>query len=204
MAAFIPVPNVCQLESFYTSGGQQMENVFHLQQDTPFDLSRLEDACTDLETWINANWHGVASEDISWVGARATSLESDSAPSFEPTIAEPVDGTITSPILPLNCAAVISWKTALRGRSYRGRTYHVGLTESTVDNSTINSTMRGGLVTAYLALLAVFVADDLQPVIVSRYHDLAPRTTGVATAITSLACDDTVDSQRRRLPGRGR
>jgi hypothetical protein len=52
-----------------------------------------------------------------------------------------------------------------------------------------------------------YIADDLPDavhVVVSRYHLGAPRVTGIATpVITYLATDNNVDSQRRRLTGRG-
>jgi len=50
------------------------------------------------------------------------------------------------------------------------------------------------------------VADGLGAdwVVVSRFHDNAPRTAGVVSFINAATVvDATVDSQRRRLPGRG-
>jgi len=59
-------------------------------------------------------------------------------------------------------------------------------------------------VAAYDLLANLFIASGATWVIVSRFLDKAPRTTGISRTVSSVILVNLVaDSQRRRLPGRG-
>lgn len=200
---FIPCPETCRAEMFMVADGQKMENVFHFRDHVPFTVERLEDVSVLLQNWATTRWALVASEHCSVVGFKITSLQNATAPVYEPTIGEAIPGLVAQDMLPLNVAAVVSWKTALRGRSYRGRTYHTGIPVTFVSGSLLLPVVQGSLVTEYSALLAAAISNDFQMVVCSLIHDNAVRLEGVATEIISLAVDAPLDSQRRRLPGRG-
>jgi hypothetical protein len=75
-----------------------------------------------------------------------------------------------------------------------------------VTGNTLNAGYASDFVIAYNDLLpgGVFEPDGWRWVVLSRYTAGAPRAAGVAFAVTrALFTDLTVDSQRRRLPGRG-
>jgi len=118
----------------------------------------------------------------------------------------PSAGTSAVDPLPFNCAHCVSFRTANRGRSGRGRNYVMGLSDSEAAASAIQTTRLNLDVNAYAALVGAgtFVA-GLQFCVVSRYSGGAPRSVALIQPITSvLSVDATIDSQRRRLPGRGR
>ena len=50
---FVPVPNVAQFAMCYTQYGQKMQNVFHLEGDTPFDLAGLIAGAVPFMAWYN-------------------------------------------------------------------------------------------------------------------------------------------------------
>lgn len=116
----------------------------------------------------------------------------------------PLAGTGGSVQLPNNVTLCIKWTTENRGRSFRGRTYHVGLTESQVTDNEVVAVAMGQFTTAYGALLTDLATAGWPLVIASRYANNQPRITGVATLVTGFSIDPFIDSQRRRLPGRGR
>lgn len=49
--AFIPVANVGQFNMCFTLYGQQVQNVYHLLNDSPFDEVSLALACVVLRDW---------------------------------------------------------------------------------------------------------------------------------------------------------
>ena len=77
------------------------------------------------------------------------------APGIEYTAGMPLPGALDTPRLPMNVTVAVKWTTGMRGRSFRGRTYHVGLFDGCVQNDTVKPDTLGALVTGYTALLEV-------------------------------------------------
>jgi len=108
-------------------------------------------------------------------------------------------GTKAGDALPASAAAVATWRSGLTGRSNRGRTYFFGFQEQ----DTIGSFFTNGA----LATLGTLVADvknfsnGTGAVPVSKV--IPSRKKLLLTQVTSAFIDNIVDSQRRRLPGRG-
>jgi hypothetical protein len=120
-------------------------------------------------------------------------------------------GTMSTSASPNNVSLTVSFRTAMRGRSRRGRNYIAGLGISQIVGNNVVSGYADAFVTAYLALLPVAEALSCVWSVASRFSGVnpatgkpIPRTTGVTTPIiTAVIVDFVVDSQRRRLPGRG-
>jgi len=119
-----------------------------------------------------------------------------------------VAGIEASDELPPQSAAVISWRTATKGRSFRGRSYYPGLCEFHQANGTLTNTCHTNLVTIVTQMLAVYGPGGSdthwQFVVISRRHLGAPRTPPIGTAVVSGLVDTIVRSQRRRQVGVGR
>jgi hypothetical protein len=101
----------------------------------------------------------------------------------------------------------VSFRSALSGRSFRGRNYIPCLTNSQVTGNLIDVSWQGDIINAYAELL--FGGGALPAgwvwVVVSRFTNNLPRVTGIFSEVFSVLVTDTiVDSQRRRLPGRGK
>jgi hypothetical protein len=123
----------------------------------------------------------------------------------------PAFGDLNDAPLPNNVTLTVSFRTANRGRSFRGRNYVVGLGETQVAGNTVAPSVITAFDGIYSQLLASPVAAIATWVVVSRFSGVdpvtkepIPRVTGIATPITSVTVvDNVVDSQRRRLPKRG-
>jgi hypothetical protein len=80
----------------------------------------------------------------------------------------------------------------------------LGLTENDVAGNQLNSIVQAAFVAAYEELLDPAVITVGEWSVASRFTNNEPRTTGISAPVTAVqATDNIVDSQRRRLPGRG-
>jgi len=110
----------------------------------------------------------------------------------------PNAGVMTGDSTPANCAIVISKRTGLTGRRNHGRMYIPGFSDTQVLGSTFQSTFLILLNALPVAMLAYNGTGTLPgKFAIASIRDLAMKT------ITAYAVDGIVDSQRRRLPGRG-
>lgn len=202
--AFVPVPNVCQLELVFGFSGQVVEWVFHYAGDFDPPEQMLTDVATNACSQWQSAFIGITSNAMTLMKAKATDLSQQNAPGVEVAPTGSATGTKNEQALPTNTAAIVSLKTAYRGRSYRGRKYLCGLCEDQVNVNTLAANYKTALATAFDYFM--FLDTSTGPVglvVVSRYHNGAPRAVGVSTPVTNFIIQDTVGTQRRRLPGRG-
>lgn len=202
--AFVPVPNTASLEYIYTWDGQVVQNVLHYGSASLIDTAALNGLTTAALSWWSANLRASISSACSLIAVRATDLTTQTGPVVEDTTGLPLAGTGASSAQPNNVTVAIKLITANRGRSFRGRVYHVGLPGTAVNANEITSTIRTNLRNAYLAALTLSTSPTWTFVVASKFTNNAPRTEGLATPVTDISVNPTVDSQRRRLPERGR
>jgi len=201
---FIPVPNTVQVELLYLWDGQECANVLHYGQPGLTSITDMEEAGSILVAWWDASMQTLVPSTLSLTQIKLTDLNDESAPVVEYTTGLPLAGQHASPSLPNNVSVTITKRTLLRGRSFRGRIYHPGLVEGVVTNNQVLGTHMTNLINAYEEILNLAVtAEEWNMVVVSRYADNAPRVEGISTDVIALSSDGIVDSQRRRLPGRG-
>jgi len=203
---FIPVENVALAEIRCLIDQQHVENTLYFLLSAGWDEGTLTELGVALIEWWTDHIKPLVSSNLVLKEVVCTDLTSDTAPSMTSTPVLATTGDDSAEMLPLNCSLSVSFRTAGRGRSSRGRNYVVGLTGDAVDSNEANATFVDGITAAYQALSFGGSFDlDATWVVVSRFHDNAPRTAGVATPVSAVVVvDNVIDSQRRRLPGRGR
>lgn len=201
---FVPVPDVLQYNLRLTCAGQQIENVLHFS----YAGSDFATAAADLYPLVRDELWALLrvqlSNQISNTASYLTDQSSDSGPvaTFGPFTSP----TGQSPIFsaPNNVAFVVTHRTAARGRSFRGRSYICGIPADQINGSLVSSGFLSGVVAAFNNMRTAAETAGYPFVIVSRFTNGNPRVIGVATSVTTcVAIDNAVDSQRRRLPGRG-
>lgn len=134
-----------------------------------------------------------------------TDLTAADAGTVTVPVTTPTAGTVGSQSLPGNCAFCVSLRSAFRGRSSRGRIFIAGLPESSTSLGRVDA----GLAAEYVAAIEAMreLEDDPNPwslMIVSKRHNNAWRTEAAQFQVQAVTMVDTViDSQRRRLIGRG-
>lgn len=210
---FVPVTNTAAVELRMLMDDQQVENTLTFRLGATLTPSNLLTLCNDLEAWWIANYAPQTNAQNSLVEIVATDLTTATGPSISvsPVGGDPGGGS--GDFLPMNASLAISFRTASRGRSFRGRNYFVGLSEGQVTGNTVDLAVVAALQDAYELLLPVggIFTDDWIWVVTSRFSGVdvdgrpIPRAAGLTTPITNVVIvDRTIDSARRRLPGRGR
>lgn len=205
---FVPCPNVCQLEAVYTQNGEIVENVFHVLFAAGITVPFMNLLMTDADTWDASNMAAKRHLDSQLVKWRARDLTTQAGAVVELDLATPRPGAVSGVALPNHATIAISWRTGLAGRSQRGRSYLVGLADSSLDTTAqqITPAAATSYAAGWTALLAAINANVTRSMVVlSRRHNGADRAVGVTTPITSAIFSDLyVDSQRRRLPKHNR
>lgn len=203
--AFIPVPDVAEVTIRFTYFSQVIVNTLYFNKTGGFSGSDLPDLATAVMNWWSTRMKGRITNQCALISVVARDISAESAPVSEVFPVSPIAGTVDNPGLPGNVCWTIQFKTGLAGRSYRGRNYIGALPENAVDGNQIQADDAAAFLAAYVALNSdINLTIAATHVVVSRYHNNAPRTTGVATAVESYGfVDFFLDSQRRRLTGRG-
>jgi hypothetical protein len=202
---FVPVAGTASVELIYDAMGNKCENVLHFKaSSTPINEAALTQLAEAVFTWYSTTGKVLQHSSVSLSAIVCKDLTSATGPAIEYSVGLPIAGTNPSgTALPLNVTAVVSFGTALRGRSYRGRLYAIGLVTGNATGNTLDTGYRTALVNAYAGLNTAAGTEGWNQVVVSKFTNKAPRTAGVATPVSSVSVDANVDSQRRRLNGRG-
>jgi hypothetical protein len=201
---YIPVPLTLQAELVYNWDGQICENVLHYVCGVAWDIPRINTLGAALVNWWDVNMQPNMPSNLSLINVRMTDLATQTGLVVNYSTGLPLQGSAASPSLPNNCALVLTKRTLLRGRSFRGRVYMPGLLEANVTGSTVAAVNVASYVSLHNMLLLFDIGtENAELVVVSRFTGGAPRAAGVVTNVTNFTSDGIVDSQRRRLPARG-
>jgi hypothetical protein len=192
----------------YTLGPVLMENVLHVEGDKPFEAADIVTLRNVFNTWDGAGWAAQRSSTVSLTRIRTKALDSLNAPFEDYTLPTPRTGGQGGASLPTNATFCIKLGTGLTGRSARGRLYFVGLNANALVNTNqVGFVFAGALVTQINNLMtAITAANANWHLVVTSFREAgAWRSEGKNFRVTSVAVVDyNVDSQRRRLIGRGR
>jgi hypothetical protein len=194
-----------------TYDGQQCENTLWVENTEAWDGAGLNELASEVFDWWVSSYATIVSDQVTLSEVVCTDMSSDSGPvgsvSGVGSTGEQLGGG-----LPGNCSVAVSFRSTTRGRSARGRNYVVGIPiEQMVTMSEVESAYATQVVTAYVDFKTAITAADWTWVIASRFSGVdpdtgnpIPREEGVTFPVaTILLVDRTIDSQRRRLPGRG-
>lgn len=204
--AFVPVSGAVMAEIRMSLDSQLIENTLYFRSRAEAIDPTLTGLGNALLLWWTTSYRVKLPDSVTLREIYLTDLNSATGPTHTaPAPAPAPAGLAATPVMPNNVTIAVSFRTGLRGRSYRGRNYFGALGEGQISSNTLDGATQAGIIAAYNALLTGDVADDWEWGVVSRFSGGVPRAAGVFTPVTAvLITDSIVDSQRRRLPGRGR
>lgn len=200
---FVPAQFVMQVELVGTLHAQVVENTLYVRRSTGWNQTQWDILASIVEQLAN-DLSASLSQQLAWTRVDGTDLTSQTAPTYSTVFANPITGNLSSPALPGSVAFCVSFRTAGRGRSSRGRNYVPGLAEDQVTGNSLSLAVISGLLASYSAFNAALPDESMEWGVLSRVSGGLPRSAGLFQPVTSVvATDINVDSQRRRLSGRG-
>lgn len=201
--AFVPFDDAAQVELRFLYAGQHVENVFHISKFGGWTVGDMDALGAVFVDWWDDAWKAYSPSTLTLESIKLKTLQSQADPGIEYVTGLPLTGTNASAQLPNNVTYAVKWGTQFTGRSFRGRTYHVGVCETQVTGNTLETSYRAQAIAAYADLIPRVTAAEAKLVVASRISNGIERGIGLVTDIISASVDPTTDSQRRRLPGRG-
>lgn len=208
--ASVPVPGTVEVELVQGLDGEIIENTLYFHKTGGWSVPEMQGLAGDLVSWWDTEMQGAFTTGTALINVIVTDLTGPEGGKIEFTTGLPLAGSGNEESMPNNVAPAITFHTASRGRSFRGRNYISGIPASQCNGNRLLGAYGDFLTAAYNALLAVATANACEWVVVSRYSGTAivdgkkkavPRVTGISTPILSASFKDlVVDSQRNRLP----
>lgn len=196
---FVPVQNVMSVDFVCDYLAHRGECSIYIHSASSVTLQKCTDLALRATDWWQDEIMPSLSDQLDFVAVKVADLTDQFSFVYENVLTTPVAGGQTGATLPSNIAACVSFRTGLRGRSYRGRNYLWGLTEPLVTDNVIQEGWRNGVIGAYQQIDTDVCDTDQAHVVVSRFQLGNPLVNGIATDVINYVMDSRVDTQRRRL-----
>lgn len=201
--AFIPAPNAIRLCLQAVWTGQIVEICIGILKNSAVTGADLATVTTDMEAWRVSDFRNIVSTDVTFTQWYALSLTTATSPSLITPITANVQGLDVPGTVPNNTSVVTTFQTALRGRSYRGRSYLFGMSAANLFSATEVDPAFAAFINSTMANIATALSSGFQHVVLSYQNNGAIRSTAARTPVTAYRTENRLDSQRRRLEGRG-
>lgn len=201
---FIPFANCAEVVCIGTFGGTACYLTNGVRKGSPFSGTDLTDIGNIFGLWLQEDLLPLLYNTLTYTQIKVTDLTSQFAPIAIATDGLPASGAVTGASVTNQVASVVSFKTGLRGRSFRGRNYVGGLGATALNTTTtVSAAFAASLVGAYVQLATSLGAAGFDHVVLSRFENNVRRSVGVATRITDYIGRLPLGTQRRRIVGHG-
>lgn len=201
--AFIPVPNGIQLCFLFEAASQKYQFCLTLRKSAGAPTSTdLDDVKLIGESWWASNLKTRLSSNVILSQVTATDITQQGGQQARSVVG--TNGSVSEASLPLNSALCVSLRTEKRGRSYRGRVYVSGLPVSHMTALNVyGSTQAANIVSDFGALQSTLDGAGYDIVVASKQHNGVTTNPAETNEVIAIVADTLLDSQRRRLNGRG-
>lgn len=201
------VPNGMEAVVVGTWDGQLTNNtLWFIGPTNPPTFLEVATLANDLLSWYVTSMIPNLNEAFTLNKVRAKSFGAADGPVAD-AFAVDVVGANTGEAVPNNVDPCITFRSATGGRSGHGRNYIPAMGNSDVNGNMLDAVTAGNIITAYNQIIDGGGAElhGLVWSIVSYRTAGAVRPVPFSFPVTQVGFTDLiVDSQRRRLPGRGR
>lgn len=209
---FVPATRTALVEVRASQGLQEVENTLYFRYADPVDSTMLIELGERVLLWWQDDLAPIINSNVTLREIVVTDLTTATSPQITITPPGTNTGTNLAPPLTNSVTLTVSFRTANRGRSFRGRNYVVGLSSSDLeDSNNFKETTLTAVISSYLELFTVATDTTTTWVVVSRFSGVdssgkpIPRATAVSTPVNAVVIVDPIaDNQRRRLPKRGK
>src|SRR5690606_35269628 len=140
-----------------------------------WDPDSLGDLAEALLLWEDTSAKGRRSNQITCIGVECRDISVQDSFVVSVAAIPPIQGGVNSPVLPANVTLAVSLRTPFAGRSFRGRTYWIGLPEGAVNGDFVGPSTAQNILNTVKALIEdVPQPLNAQLVVVSRYANGQP------------------------------
>ncbi len=202
---FIPAANTAELRAIFDTPGGKAMNVTNWRKATPFDKDDLAALIDAYVTAWDAQFSPLQSTAVEMTRVIATDINSENSFQVDRAPAISVQGGLAEAPAPNNVTVATKFTTGHAGRSYRGRSYFIGMTDGQHTADQLEAGLADSITSAWTDLVGAIHDSDLGAdlVIVSYCSDGAWRTDALVNPVTDISTENTIDSMRTRLSGRG-
>lgn len=202
--AFQAVPDTVEVDIIYTLNGETVQNVFYAELPGGYTLADLSALANVMDAQVQGTWKAQQPVEAVYVRTevRGLAVVNDLIASNNSNAGP---GVKVGGVFPNNVTFSVKKTSGLTGRSARGRTYWIGVSNAESpggDENFLTATYVAGIVNAVDSIRNSMDATPLWvPVLVSRFTGGLERPTGVTFPwVDTLAVDDRLDTHRGRLP----
>jgi len=192
------IPNGVRVVIRGTHLGNEIVNVFGYRSDTP--PASAAELLEFLNAWAvnhTTEYLAIKSADYTLIDVTATDISTAGGAQATFSYAPGTVGTSSPASAPGNVAGVISWRTDLSGRRNRGRSYIGPLPNNGFVGDTMDSDVLPFMTAFAEGLIEGGLGEEGFDFAIMSVADLAMKV------VTAFIIDVILDSQRRRLTGRG-
>lgn len=198
--AFIPVMNVLKCVVRMSYPGRVYTNTLWFQKSGGWSAAGGILMCNTVREWWVDAILPLQSNAVSLLDVLGYDMSDSAGFVVSSGTAGPTAGGYVGAVLPGNVTLAISLRTDNRGKSGRGRLYHIGLPEGQVTNNTVDAGHVSDLDQGYVDFwTAVESESGADWGVVSFQKDGVVRNPGVFQPITQILVNNHVDSQSRRV-----
>ena len=196
--AFVPIPNTARVVCRFQQFTEERQLVLHYHKAAgQHTLADLVDLTNNIVDWWNDVGKFACSTSLALFEVTATDISVAGGAQNTQPVSPAVAGTLTGDVSPGSVTSTLSWRTALTGRSRRGRSFFPGFRD-------VDTNDDGTVTVGKMALLAAAGANLLFGYTVAgQTLAVASKVLELSTPIIRVVTENIVDSQRRRLPKRG-
>lgn len=198
--AYQPATNALELALNWTTEGREWKNILHL---TTLDGEELfmpsQEDVNDIADETAAEFAPFMCMVTKLNSVTLKDIRSQEGATIQSSVATLAGLQNNSPIS-LNTALAITLRTAVGGRTGRGRMYLTGWAEGLATAREIQAPLAASLVLCVNNINLRLSHLNLGLAVLSRWLNKERRTSAIARLVTAVACTDLrLDSQRRRL-----
>jgi len=202
---YIVADETAKVQLYFSTPGGVAMNVLNFRTDGGWNAVSLDVLVDEIATSWEAQFSPLQSDQVECYRIVATDLGAPIPAQVDKAPVNDLTGGRASVIMPGNVTVVTKFGTGLAGRSQRGRTYHIGLTDDQCVGDSLVAGMADTIRDAWIDFAGEVhdspAAADL--VVVSYCHNNAWRAAAQVLNVTAFTTEDVLDSQRKRLSGRG-
>jgi len=151
---FVPVPNTAQFNIRYTVNGELAENTLYFSRANGWGAGDLTVGAAYLRDWFVTNIRSQLGAQAIFKEVYGVDLSSQNGPTSTVSVTNDPGGPIVGDMMPGSVSLCVTFRTAKRGRSFRGRNYISGFTEGQVAGNSFAVTAPNNIATAYDLLVA--------------------------------------------------